>query len=56
MDYKNKCLMCDKPLVSVGRLRKNGIRSHGDWNNREYHKKCYKLKINNDHIKYLLKI
>lgn len=37
-----KCEYCDKPLVSIGRERANGKRSHGDWETRKYHKKCWK--------------
>tara|TARA_R110000868_G_scaffold230762_2_gene484019 strand:- start:779 stop:946 length:168 start_codon:yes stop_codon:yes gene_type:complete len=38
---KNKCLLCKKTIVAIGTSRENGA-NHNDWNNRKYHKKCYK--------------
>jgi len=35
------CLACGNRLVPVGRSRTNG-KDHDDWNDREYHKKCWK--------------
>ena len=39
---KRLCFSCMKRLVSIGTSRKNGKRSHKDWNTREFHKKCWK--------------
>lgn len=36
------CLYCYKPLVSIGRCRKNG-KAHNDWSARRFHKKCWML-------------
>ena len=36
------CIVCEKPLVSIGNKRKNG-KSHDDWNTRISHKCCYKV-------------
>lgn len=36
------CLHCGKKLVPIGRSRANG-KDHDDWDEREYHKKCWKL-------------
>jgi len=36
------CLHCNKPLVLIGRERKNGSDSFKDWSNRKTHKKCYR--------------
>ena len=41
---KPKCVLCSRALVAIGYSRKNG-RQHHDWNDREYHKKCWE-KIN----------
>jgi hypothetical protein len=38
------CVFCNRTLKVVGYLRKNG-KNHGDWNTRDLHKKCWKLKI-----------
>ena len=47
-EIKRKCKLCQKTLVSIWLLlinsRANGKKHHKDWNTREYHKKCYKLK------------
>lgn len=40
MNSKNKCLLCGKTIVAVGKSRKNG-KNHDDWDTRQYHKKCY---------------
>lgn len=37
----NLCLRCNKKLVPIGNARING-KDHNDWNNRKYHKKCWK--------------
>jgi len=34
------CVICEKPLVSIGDRRKNGA-NHKDWDSRKMHKKCY---------------
>ena len=39
------CLLCGKPLQVVGTARKNGVRWHGDWHGRKYHKQCW-FKLN----------
>lgn len=36
-----QCNFCNKPLVPIGNARKNG-KFHNDWQNREFHKCCYK--------------
>jgi hypothetical protein len=38
---KKKCLYCGKTIVPIGNSRENGA-LHNDWENRKYHKKCYK--------------
>ena len=38
------CVMCNKKLVLIGTSRKNGVKHHKDWNNRKYHKQCWKSK------------
>ena len=43
-EIKRKCKLCQKTLVAIGLSRENGKKHHKDWNTREYHKKCYKLK------------
>jgi hypothetical protein len=39
---KRLCCACNKPLVAIGTARQNGTLRHEDWENRKYHKKCYK--------------
>lgn len=39
------CKYCRKHLVVVADKRKNGVTHHNDWENREYHKKCYKILV-----------
>ncbi len=34
------CKLCNKKLVPIGNLRKNG-KCHSDWKTRQYHKKCW---------------
>lgn len=51
MLQKRKCLDCGKALTKIGNKRKNG-KDHDDWNNREYHKQCWKRK---EELDYLLK-
>ena len=42
------CEACNKNIVIIGIGRKNGKDNFIDWNNRKYHKKCYKKnQINN---------
>ena len=36
---KQKCKLCNKPLVAIGSSRKNGV-FHKDWDSRQYHKGC----------------
>jgi hypothetical protein len=38
-----KCYYCNKPLKIIGYERKNGIGDYKDWENRGFHKKCYKM-------------
>jgi hypothetical protein len=42
------CIHCDKPLRKIGKDRINGklfVGNDGeDWSSRRYHKRCYKLK------------
>lgn len=45
-DHPRKCKECGKTLLPIGNARKNG-KCHGDWDTREYHKKCFKQIINN---------
>jgi hypothetical protein len=42
---KTKCEMCNKSLVCIGINRANGIDCIRDWNQRKFHKKCYKEHI-----------
>ena len=41
-----ECLYCNKRLIIIGIGRKNGIpvgnHNGQDWDNRKYHKKCFK--------------
>jgi hypothetical protein len=43
------CLHCGKPLKLIGAERKNGKilnnKTGCDWKGRQYHKKCYKEKM-----------
>lgn len=39
-----KCKMCNKTLVPIGTKRSNG-KQHSDWDTREYHKKCWQLRL-----------
>ena len=51
------CLECGKPLKSIGTARKNGKTSHGDWETREYHKKCWKeLQNKNNNYNYICQL
>ena len=45
---KPKCKYCKKTLVPVADRRKGGASHHSDWNNRNYHKKCYKQMKSNE--------
>lgn len=36
------CAHCEKPLVRIGRSRKNGKGNYDDWATRMFHKKCVK--------------
>ena len=38
---RSPCLLCGRPLHVVGTARKNGVRHHGDWAGRKYHKACF---------------
>ena len=40
--HQMNCVSCKKKLVVIGTARKNGVQHHGDWESREYHKKCWK--------------
>ena len=35
------CKKCGNPLKSIGTARKNGKKTHNDWESRELHKKCW---------------
>jgi len=35
------CKKCGRPLKAIGTARKNGKKSHNDWDNRELHKRCW---------------
>ena len=35
------CLHCGRPLQVVGTARQNGVKHHGDWARRRYHKACW---------------
>lgn len=54
---KHKCVYCGKVLVKIGRKRVNG-KNHDDWDDRKYHKKCFKIISDRGDIikKYELKI
>ncbi len=41
------CKLCNKRLVPMGTKRSNGKIFLNDWNDRKYHKKCYKLILEN---------
>ena len=41
---KRTCAFCNKTLKTIGFLRKNG-KNHPDWEKRNLHKKCWKLKM-----------
>ena len=50
--YKNRCMHCHvgsvcvycrKPKVPIGTSRVGGKQNHIDWDNRLYHKKCWKF-------------
>jgi len=49
------CEYCKKKIVVIGDRRKNGKSQIYDWNNRKYHKKCYKLIIKNICINDIIK-
>lgn len=55
MKYLHNCVVCNKPLKSIGNVRKNG-KCHDDWSTRQTHKKCYKQYLTNaefyDKIKF----
>jgi hypothetical protein len=36
------CLYCERKLVPIGTSRENG-KSHDDWADRKYHKKCWRI-------------
>ena len=36
------CLRCGTAMPAIGLARANGVRRHGDWASRGYHKKCWK--------------
>ena len=42
---KTKCEMCNKSLVCIGINRQNGIDCIRDWDQRKFHKKCWKEHI-----------
>lgn len=39
------CKLCGKKMPVIGYNRANGKNMCFDWENRQYHKKCYKLKV-----------
>lgn len=39
---EKKCLHCGKSLTKIGNARKNYLGCYDDWENRKYHKKCYR--------------
>ena len=41
-DSARYCEYCGKCLCKIGTDRKNGKGSFKDWNDRKYHKKCFK--------------
>ena len=48
LSLKRTCKECGKGLRMIGKNRKNGKYYQKDWNTRAYHKKCYKM-LMNDH-------
>ena len=36
-----ECEYCGKPLKAIGTARKNGKKTHNDWESRKLHKKCW---------------
>jgi len=51
---KRKCELCNKPLVPIHNKRLNGDSDRKDWDNRLYHKKCFKEKWQMDKIKEMI--
>jgi hypothetical protein len=49
---KRTCVFCNKTLKTMGFLRKNG-KNHPDWESRDLHKKCWKLKMKQSKISTL---
>ena len=37
-----ECEYCGKPLKAIGTARKNGKKTHNDWDTRKLHKSCWK--------------
>ena len=35
------CQRCGRPLVAIGTARQGGKQTHGDWESRQFHKKCW---------------
>ena len=38
-----QCKRCHKTLRAIGTARVGGKKTHGDWSERELHKKCFKV-------------
>ena len=39
----NNCNYCNKTLIPLRKIRHNQYGNYVDWNNRKYHKKCFKF-------------
>lgn len=46
LSLKRICKECGNPLRVIGKNRRNGNYYQQDWNTRAYHKKCYKMLMN----------
>ena len=48
------CEYCDGALRTIGTARKNGKTTHGDWETRTMHKKCWIEQNKFDSMRYLI--
>jgi hypothetical protein len=51
----NKCYRCGKALREIGIGRKNGKDYFRDWNDRKFHKKCFKEHKERQELEEMLK-
>lgn len=53
MSKKGKvCEHCGKPLVAIGYDRANGINQMSDYDERRWHKKCFKILAKSGQIRW----